>query len=135
MMKDFSNEVRLIKSSFLRKLLIVLGSMSFVLAIVGIFLPLLPTTPFLLLSAFCYAKSSARFYNWLMNNKFFGQYIQDWRDKKGLPLKTKIIALIFLFLTMVSTIVFFVPFLAVKFLLALIAILVATYILRLPTAR
>ena len=62
------------------------------LGIIGIFLPLLPTTPFLLLAAACYARSSKRFYNWLLNNKWFGNYIKNYRERKGIPLQIKIIS-------------------------------------------
>ena len=60
------------------------------LGIAGIFLPLLPTTPFLLLAAACYVRSSPRLYRWLMNHRWTGEYIRDYREKRGLPLRTKI---------------------------------------------
>jgi uncharacterized protein len=63
------------------------------LGAVGIFLPVLPTTPFLLLAAACYCRSSDKLYQWLMGNKWFGTYIKNYREGKGLSIKTKIIAL------------------------------------------
>ena len=73
--------------------LLSLGTISLVLGCLGIFLPLLPTTPFLLLSAFCFSKSSEKFHKALLENKIFGQYIRDYQEKKGVTLKNKIIAI------------------------------------------
>ncbi len=70
--------------------MIILGTFFVFLGVLGIFLPLLPTTPFLLLAATLYAKSSERFYCWLLNNKFFGNYIKDYRAGKGIDRKIKI---------------------------------------------
>ena len=61
----------------LNKLLIVVGTLSLVLGIVGVFVPLLPTTPFLLLAAACYARGSERLYRWLVGHRYLGQYIRD----------------------------------------------------------
>ena len=71
--------------------LISLGSISLALGVIGIFLPILPTTPFLLLTAWLYAKSSPTLYHWLLTNKYFGKYIRRYRQGLGIPLKTKII--------------------------------------------
>lgn len=65
-----------------KRLLFVLGFVSLILGIVGIILPLLPTTPFLLLSAYCFSRSSEKFHNYILNNKVFGQYIRDYNEKK-----------------------------------------------------
>ena len=76
-----------------------LGLLSLGLGVLGIFLPLLPTTPFLLLSAALFAKSSDRLYNWLMNHKIFGKIIRTYREGKPIPLKVKITAVTFLWIT------------------------------------
>ena len=83
----------------MKKLLLVLGLFSLVLGIIGIVLPLLPTTPFLLVSCYCFSKSSDKFYKYLTENKFFGGYIKDYKEKRGITLKNKISALIFVFLS------------------------------------
>ncbi len=77
-------------------LLIALGAISLVVGVVGIFVPLLPTTPFLLLTAALWAHSSPRFYAWLMNHRYFGEYIRNYRENRAIPLKTKIVTLILL---------------------------------------
>ena len=81
-----SNQIEIISNKFFRYLLIISGTIFLGFGIVGIFLPILPTTPFLLLSAACYARSSQRFYYWLMNNKWFGNYIKNYNEGRGVPL-------------------------------------------------
>ncbi|MEW5950621.1 MAG: DUF454 domain-containing protein [Elusimicrobia bacterium] len=72
------------------------GIISLALAIIGIVTPLLPTTPFLLLTAFCWAKSDKKLYEKLLNSPYLGEYIKNYKEKKKIPLKTKIISLVFL---------------------------------------
>lgn len=105
------------------------------LGTLGIFLPLLPTTPFLLLAAVCYARSSEAFYNWLLNNKWFGQYIKNWREGKGIPIKTKILSISLLVLTIGYSVIFVVPIFIGRFFLILIAVGVSVHILSLPTLK
>ena len=69
------------------------------LGVLGIFVPVLPTTPFLLLAAICYARSSERFYHWLLNNRWFGEYIKNYREGRGIPLREKALTLIALWVT------------------------------------
>jgi len=111
------------------------GTVSLVFAVVGLVLPLIPTTPFLLLTAACYCRSSERLYNWLMNNKWFGEYIRNYREGKGIPLKTKSLALTFLWVTISMSTLFFVQILIVQVVLLVVAIAVSIHILRLPTYR
>ncbi len=75
------------------------GSISLGLGVLGIFLPLLPTTPFLLLSAACYIRGSKKLYQWLINHKYFGPLIKNYREQKGIELKTKIILISLLWVT------------------------------------
>lgn len=130
---DYSHEVRLHRSRIVRHLLAIAGTFSLGLGIVGIFLPLLPTTPFLLLAAICYANSSEKFYNWLMNHRFFGSYIRNWRRYGAIPLKAKIVAIVLIVVTIGSSIVFVIPLLGVKILLGCIGLAVIVYLLRMPT--
>lgn len=131
--RDYSNEVKVHNNKTVRIVLVVAGVVSFCLGFLGLFLPILPTTPFLLLSAVCFAKSSTRFYNMLLNNRLFGKYIRDWRNKKCLPMRTKVIAITTLVVTMGTSVVFFIPILEVKVLLLGIALAVSIYILRIPS--
>lgn len=87
----------------LRILLFVLGSLCVALGVLGMFLPVLPTTPFLLLAAICFARSSEKSYHWLMTNRWCGKYISNYREGRGIPLKQKIITIFFLWVTIGST--------------------------------
>ncbi|MBT6146043.1 MAG: YbaN family protein, partial [Gemmatimonadetes bacterium] len=74
----------------MRILFFVIGTMSVVAGVVGILLPLIPTTPFLLLAAWCYARSSERFYRLLLSNRWLGPYIRNYRDGRGMSLRAKV---------------------------------------------
>lgn len=80
-------------------LLIILGSISFALAVAGIFLPLLPTTPLLLLAAALWIRSSDSLYNWLINHRVFGEYIQNFQKHRAIPLRVKIYAVSLVLIT------------------------------------
>ena len=118
-----------------RVLLMIAGTISLAFAIIGIVLPLIPTTPLLLLTAACYCRSSERLYSWLINNKWFGEYIRNYREGKGIPLKTKIFALTILWVTISISSLFLVPILIVQVVLLVVAVAVSIHILRLPTYR
>jgi uncharacterized protein len=111
-------------------LLISAGTFFVGLGIAGIFIPILPTTPFLLISAALYARSSARFYNWLINNRIFGSYIKNYREGKGISLKLKIITTALLWITIGCSAVFAVDILWVRIMLFIIAAGVTFHIIR-----
>ncbi len=75
------------------------GTTSFFIGVAGVVLPLLPATPFLLFSAFCYARSSEKFYNKLMDSRVFGDYIKSYKSGNGMPLHAKIILILILWAT------------------------------------
>ena len=114
-------------------ILMIAGTISVGLGILGIFLPILPTTPFLLLAAACYARSSKRFYDWLITNKLFGSYIKNYRDGKGVPLKVKIFTISFLWITIMFSVFFIIQIYWVRILLFFIAIGVTIHILTIKT--
>jgi hypothetical protein len=125
-----------------RILLIAAGTISLALGAIGVFLPVLPTTPFLLLAAACYYRSSKRMHRWLLNNKWFGEYIRNYKEGKGLPLKTKITALAMLWVTIGVSAVFmlnrFLPeqlVLPMQLIMIAVAIAVSAHILKLPTFK
>jgi uncharacterized membrane protein YbaN (DUF454 family) len=101
----------------------------------GIVLPLLPTTPFLLLAAACYARASTRFYNWLLNHRWFGSYIQNYRSGAGIPVRVKIIALLVLWVTIGFAAVFTVNLLWIRVGLLALAACISIYLLSLPPLR
>jgi uncharacterized membrane protein YbaN (DUF454 family) len=112
-----------------------LGTISVGLGFLGIFLPLLPTTAFLLLAAWAYARSSKRFYDWLLNNRLFGKYITAYLQGKGMPLISKVSTLVLLWLTILTSMLFFVENIYVRMVLVLVAVGVTIHILTLPTYR
>ena len=83
----------------MRIILILIGSVSFALGVLGIFLPMLPTTPFLFLSAAVWLKASPSLYEWLLNHKVFGEYIRNFREHRAIPLRVKIISVSMVWLT------------------------------------
>ncbi|MBA7466161.1 Inner membrane protein YbaN [subsurface metagenome] len=105
------------------------GTFSLGLGIAGILLPLLPTTPFLLLAAACYARSSERLNNWLLNNRWFGNYLRNYWKGKGIPLKVKVLSISFLWITIGYSALFVVQILLGKIILVIIAIGVTIHIL------
>ncbi len=119
--------------TYQRWLLIAAGSISVGLGILGIVLPLLPTTPFLLLAAYCYAKSSKRFYTWLITNRYFGEYIRNYREKKGVPLRIKIYTIALLWVTICFSAFYIVSILWIRIALFVIATSVTVHILSIKT--
>ena len=112
------------------------------LGAVGMVLPILPTTPFLLAAAACFCKSSTRMYDWLLNNKWFGSYIKNYKEGRGLSLRTKVFALTVLWVTIGVSTVFFlsrllpsVLVLPMQIVMVAVAVGVSVHILRLPTYR
>lgn len=122
-------------SNLSRWLLISAGTFFIGLGIIGIFLPLWPTTPFLLLAAACYARSSKRFYNWLLNNRWFGNYIKNYREGKRVPLKVKVLSISFLWFAIGYSAIFIVHILLGRIILILIAIVVTMHILSIKTLK
>lgn len=110
-------------------LLIAAGTIFLGFGIIGIFLPILPTTPFLLLAAACYARSSEKFYKWLLKNKVFGSYIDNYRKGKGIPIKAKIFTIALLWITILLSAIFFTDVLLIRIVLILIAVGVTIHIL------
>lgn len=117
---------------FWRLTLLILGGVFLTLGIIGIFIPVLPTTPFLLLSASCFLRSSGTAYRMLMTNRVLGRYIFQYRITKAVPLKSKITALSLLWLGILISISV-IPILAVKVLLCFIAIGVTIHISSMKT--
>ncbi len=111
-----------------RRLLIGAGTLSTGLGIIGVFVPILPTTPFLLLAAACYMRSSERFYQWLLNNRIFGAYVRNYIEGRGMPIRIKIFTILLLWLTIGLTITFGVQNIVIRIVLICIAIGVTTHI-------
>ena len=125
---DYSSEVKLVGYPLLRYFFLTLSWVFLAVGFIGIFLPVLPTTPFILLAAYLYSKSSVRFYNWVMNHKTFGPGLRKWKETRSISRKAKILAVIMLSLGIGSSILLVASF-YLKGMLALIGLLVALFIL------
>ena len=119
---------------YIRKWLYLSGGLiSLGIGAVGVFVPLLPTTPFLLLAAACFLRSSERLYHWLMNHRLFGNYIRNYREHRAMSLPSKILVLALLWITMSYAIFSVVKILFIQILLLLIAIGVTIHIIALKS--
>ncbi len=119
----------------MKTIYIILGSISLGLGIVGIFLPLLPTTPFLLLTAALYFKGSPRLYKWLITHKRFGTYILNYRENKAITVTTKIISVSMLWVTILLCIFFVTDTLWLRLILCAVLIGVTIHLLSFKTLK
>jgi len=121
------------KTVFRKWLLIALGILSVALGMVGIFVPVLPTTPFLLLAAGCFVRSSPRLYNWLIHHKWFGEYIRHYREYRAITLQARAFTLVLLWSVIGATAFFAVTLWWVRVLLAVVAIGVTLHLVHMKT--
>jgi len=112
-----------------------LGFIFLGLGVIGVFLPLLPTTPFLLVSAGCFAKSSEKWHRWLLSNRIFGPIIKDWQEKKCISLSTKVIAISLVVLSGGYSIVFLLMDLKLRILTALLIAIGLFFLCRLDVCK
>jgi len=117
-----------------RTLLVIAGTLSVALGVLGMFLPVLPTTPFLLLAAWCYSRGSDGFYRRLLNNRWCGEYIRDYREGRGISARRKGFAIALLWLTIGYAAIFAVSAWWAKALLFGIAAGVSVHLLRMKTS-
>lgn len=116
-----------------KALLISIGTLSIILGVIGIVIPLLPTTPLILLGAACYIKSSEKLYQKLLKNKWLGGYIKDFREKNGISRKNKIISITMMWLSICCTLLFIDISFLIRSILTIIAVTVSAYILSFDT--
>ena len=124
---------KLVKSEVLRYLLIGIGWISIAGGLVGLFLPLVPTVPFLLLAVFCFSRSSERFHTWLVDHKHLGPMLKDYLIHGGIPLRAKALAICMIWVSFPASTFFFVEIFWVKVLLLGIAAAVTVYLVIIPT--
>ena len=114
--------------------LVSLGVLATTLALIGVVVPLLPTTPFLLLAAACFVRSSDSLYSWLISNRLFGSFIRDYREQRGMSARAKLAALALLWGVIGYTSLTAVSAAWLRVLLLSVAIAVTFHLLRLKTA-
>lgn len=118
-----------------KRLLVSAGIVSVGLGVVGIFLPVLPTTPFLLLAAACFMRSSDKLHEWLVTNRWFGSYIRNYREHRAITLRSKVLTLALLWVTIGYTALVAVSSWTLRALLLVIAVSVTVHVLRFRTLR
>ena len=117
-----------------KAVLVAAGSVCLALAVLGVFLPLLPTTPFLLLASACYVRSSERLHGWLMGNRMLGPYIRNFKERRGIPLRARVTTVILLWLPLAYSI-YRLDLLWLELLLGLMGVTWSVLILRMRSAR
>jgi len=122
-----------VKSDLLRWILFCCGWLSIAVGVVGIFLPLVPTVPFLLLAAACFARSSVRFHTWLIEHNYLGPLVRDYLSSGCIPVRTKRIAIGMVWITVPVSAFLFAPVLWLKIVLIALAAGITMYLLLLPT--
>jgi len=127
-MRDISEKVK-------RTIYVSAGTIFLVIGAVGVVIPVLPTTPFLLLSAACYMRGSERLHSWMLNNRVFGEFIRNYREEKGIAFRNKLLTLVLLWLTIGYSVLFVIKMPLIKGLLFLIAFVVSAHIVLLPTNK
>jgi|TARA_B110000438_G_C15757922_1_gene625968 uncharacterized membrane protein YbaN (DUF454 family) len=121
---------------FIKVLWIIAGSVFVVLGAFGVILPGLPTTPFLILAAACYIRSSQKLYDWLIANKTFGPYLKDYREGKGIPKRAKKIALIMMTIFVGYAVLFALDDLVVRAVVLILGLIGFFYVAyRVPSAK
>jgi uncharacterized membrane protein YbaN (DUF454 family) len=121
------------RSGFKRWCLLTAGVLSTALAVLGIFLPLLPTVPLLLLAAACFARSSEPFYRWLVEHRQLGPLLQPWLEGAGIPRRTRVKAIALVWVSIPASAFLLVPLPWVRALMFAVALAVTLYLLRLPS--
>jgi uncharacterized protein len=129
---DYSSETKVSSNPVLRYLWLLLGFLFTGLGFLGYILPGLPGTVFILIAVYFFARSSPRFYNWLLNNRIFGEMIRDWRAGKGLSLRAKTTA-ISVIATTISVSVVVIQNSVIKSIVALCGVCVSLYLWTRPT--
>jgi uncharacterized membrane protein YbaN (DUF454 family) len=115
-------------------ILLAAGLLSVALGLIGLFLPLLPTVPFLLLAAFCFARSSNRLHRWLLSHRHLGPLVAGYLDGAGVPVRAKATAIALIWVTVPLSAFLLVPHRWMRVLILAVAFAVTIYLLRLPTA-
>ncbi len=129
--QDLSATIPVSASGTRRWALLLCGTLSLGLGLLGIFVPLLPTTCFLLLAAWCYARSSQRLYDRLMNARLIGPYLRRYRDSRVIPPRVKIAALVMMWITIGYAVLTY-PSVWVRLTLFAIAVGVTIHLEKLP---
>ena len=122
------NENQIVTSNILRYLLLILGFFFVALGLIGVLIPGMPTTGFMIMAAWCFAKSSPRFERWVLQLPGIGKFVQDHRSGLGMPRKSKIIAITMMSLAVVLSIVFALNQISIRFIVGTVGIFGVWYV-------
>jgi hypothetical protein len=128
-------EKNTLTSSLKKGIYLFVGAISLAAGVIGIFLPVLPTTPFILLSAWCFFRSSSKIYEWVISNERFGPTIENYQQGRGITKSTKIKAVVMMWLTISASVYFYIKNMYLMAFLYIIAISVTVYLYKLPTLQ
>lgn len=126
-------ELNISKNKLKRGLFITIGFIMVGIGTLGIFLPVLPSTVFFLMAAYLFARSSEKFYIWLHENKLFGRQLKNYREGRGMSMKTKVVLIVLLWISILISVLFAVENYILKFILIVILFGVTFYLVRLKT--
>lgn len=130
---SLNEEILIHRNPVLRWVFLIGGFVLVGIGILGMFLPLLPTTIFFILAAWCFARSSERFHSWLHTNRFFGKYLSNYRNKGGMTRGSKIFSIVFLLAGILVSVLFLTENMYIRILLGAIAIGVTWHLLTIKT--
>lgn len=134
-MKNTTEQIRPEKLGIYRYLYLISGILLVIIGVIGIFLPLLPTTIFLILASACFVKGSPKANEWLNNHKILGAYLKNYQDKSGLTIKSKIFSITFLWIMILSSAFLFTEEFFIRLLLLAIAVAVTIHLLMVKTKK
>ncbi|HET7203808.1 MAG TPA: YbaN family protein [Steroidobacteraceae bacterium] len=120
-------------SPYVRAAFLVVGALAFVLAVLGVFLPLLPATPLFILAAACFARAYRPFHEWMLQHRWLGPMLREWYRHRSLPYRTKLLAIVTMLISFGASIAFVVRPLWAKLLLGAVAAGLAVWLYRIPS--
>jgi uncharacterized membrane protein YbaN (DUF454 family) len=122
-----------VSGKMIRGVYIVVGTIALIIGAIGLFLPVIPTTPLVILAAACYYRGSDRLHNWILSSRWFGETIKNYQEGRGLTRNTKVRAISMMWVMILVSAWFFVSNLFVRVAIICVAIGVTVYLVRLPT--
>ncbi|MFZ1460152.1 MAG: YbaN family protein [Ignavibacteria bacterium] len=133
--KNLKKDLKIISNPAVRFVFLAAGTILVGIGVLGMFLPLLPTTIFFILAAWCFARSSEKFHFWIHNNKYFGRYLSNYMQNKGMTLRAKIYSIAFLWTGILISVLFATDALYIRILLLLIAAGVTWHLISIKTSE
>lgn len=122
-----------VSGKMMRGIYIVVGTIALVIGAIGLFLPVIPTTPLVILAAACYYRGSERLHNWILSSRWFGETVKNYQEGRGLTRDTKVRAISMMWAMILISAWFFVSNLVVRVAIICVVMGVTVYLVRLPT--